>query len=197
MATPCGTTLLLPPVITRHRPAAAGSCATSASMRSVPSSAPRWASTRTTSYPAGSRALAWAREAAASTWYPCPASARRISTRTSSVSSTTRTRGPPGPAARRPFAGSAICGPLADPRGQRRHLGPPLHAELGEQRGHVVLDGLLGQEHPLGDLPVRQPFADQIQDAPLLLGQPGQWVVALGPVAHPGHHPAGGLRIKQ
>ena len=39
-------------------PAAAGSCASIVSMRSVPSSAPRWASTRTTSYPAGSRALA-------------------------------------------------------------------------------------------------------------------------------------------
>src|SRR6185437_8668843 len=28
-------------------------------------------------------------------------------------------------------------------------LGAALHAQLGEQRGHVVLHGLLGQEHPL------------------------------------------------
>src|ERR1700722_1997550 len=33
-------------------------------------------------------------------------------------------------------------------------LGPAFHAELGEQGGHVVLHGLLGQEHPLADLPV-------------------------------------------
>jgi hypothetical protein len=37
-------------------------------------------------------------------------------------------------------------------------LGAALHAQLGEQRGHVILHGLLGQEHPLADLPVGQSF---------------------------------------
>src|SRR5438105_4042042 len=32
-------------------------------------------------------------------------------------------------------------------------LGAAFHAQLGEQRGHVVLHGLFGQEHPLADLP--------------------------------------------
>ena len=32
-----------------------------------------------------------------------------------------------------------------------RSLRPPLHAELGEQAGYVVLDGLLSQEQPLTD----------------------------------------------
>src|SRR6201985_1906069 len=31
-------------------------------------------------------------------------------------------------------------------------LGAALHAQLGEQRGHVVLHRLLGQAHPLADL---------------------------------------------
>src|SRR5512135_3284192 len=40
-------------------------------------------------------------------------------------------------------------------------LGPALHAQLGEQRRHVILHRLLRQEHPLTDLPVRQPLPDQ------------------------------------
>jgi hypothetical protein len=50
-------------------------------------------------------------------------------------------------------------------------LGAAFHAELGEQRGHVVLHGLLGQEHPLADLPVGQALADQLQDPAFLVGQ--------------------------
>src|SRR5579871_516424 len=46
-----------------------------------------------------------------------------------------------------------------------------LHAQLGEQRRHVVLHRLLGQEHPLADLPVGQPLPDQLQDRALLGGQ--------------------------
>src|SRR5664279_850848 len=44
----------------------------------------------------------------------------------------------------------------------QRGLGTPLHTELCQQVGHVVLHGLLGQEDPLGDLAVRQAFADQV-----------------------------------
>jgi hypothetical protein len=49
-------------------------------------------------------------------------------------------------------------------------LGAPFHAELGEERRHVVLDRLLGEEQPLADLPVRQPLADQLQDLKLMGG---------------------------
>src|SRR5690242_15567496 len=55
-------------------------------------------------------------------------------------------------------------------------LGAALHAQLGEQRGHVVLHGFLGQEHPLADLPVGQSLPDQLQDLTLLRGQPRQRV---------------------
>jgi hypothetical protein len=40
-------------------------------------------------------------------------------------------------------------------------LGAALHAELGEQRGHVVLHGLLGQVHPLADLPAGRAAAEE------------------------------------
>src|ERR1700687_1302655 len=53
-------------------------------------------------------------------------------------------------------------------------LGAALHSQLGEQGRHVVLHRLLGQEHPLADLPVGQPLADQLQDLALLGGQAGQ-----------------------
>src|SRR5664280_822630 len=44
----------------------------------------------------------------------------------------------------------------------QRGLGTPLHTELCQQVGHVVLHGLLRQEDLLGDLAVRQAFADQV-----------------------------------
>src|ERR1017187_3617543 len=53
-------------------------------------------------------------------------------------------------------------------------LGAAFHAQLGEQRRHVILHRLLRQEHPLPDLPVRQPLPDQLQDPPLLPAQPRQ-----------------------
>ena len=59
-------------------------------------------------------------------------------------------------------------------RREDRGLGPPLHPELGEQPGHVVLHGLLGQEQTLADLPVGEPLADELQGLALPLGQPHQ-----------------------
>src|SRR5580704_1079232 len=50
-----------------------------------------------------------------------------------------------------------------DPRRVGGSLSAALHAELNEQAGDVILDGLLRQEHPLADLPVGQPFTDQLQ----------------------------------
>ena len=82
--------------------------------------------------------------------------------------------------------------------GQDRGLGPPLHAQLGEQVGHVVLDRLLGQEHPLADLPVGQPLADQTRV------RVRSWSVssasASGPrwrLPHPLQHPRRGPRVEQ
>ena len=43
----------------------------------------------------------------------------------------------------------------------------------GQQVRDVVLHGLLGEEHPLADLAVGQALADEVEDLPLLLGQPG------------------------
>src|ERR1700729_3287139 len=70
--------------------------------------------------------------------------------------------GPPVPLA----AAGGLIDEDAHPVGRRLRAAP--HAELDEQRGHVVLHGLLGQEHPLADLPVGQPFPDQLQDRALL-----------------------------
>jgi signal transduction histidine kinase len=68
-----------------------------------------------------------------------------------------------------------------------RRLGAALHAQLGEQRGDIVLHGLLRQEHPLADLPVGQPLADQLQDLALLRGQPGQRITFRRLMPQPGH----------
>jgi two-component system, NarL family, sensor histidine kinase DevS len=83
-----------------------------------------------------------------------------------------------------------------DPGGVGGGLGPALHAQLGEQGRHVVLDGLLGQEHPRADLPVGQPLSDQLQDRTFLGRQPGQRVAAGRLIPQPGHELAGGLRIQ-
>ena len=95
----------------------------------------------------------------------------------------------------RRVAGVAVL--VEDAGGIGGGLGPALHAQLGEERGNVVLDRLLGEEQALADLPVGQALADQLKDPPLLLGQPGQRVGALRLVAHPLHDPAGRLRVEQ
>src|ERR1022692_3709063 len=79
----------------------------------------------------------------------------------------------------------------------RGRLGTAFHPQLGEQRGDVVLDRLLGEEHLRADLPVRQALPDQLEYPPLLPGQAGQRVGAGRLVAHPPHHPAGRLRVQQ
>src|SRR5579859_4613412 len=58
-----------------------------------------------------------------------------------------------------------------DPRREGGGLGAALHAQLVEQRGHVVLHGLLGEEEVLADLPVGQALADELQDLLLLGGE--------------------------
>src|SRR6266571_1474280 len=73
------------------------------------------------------------------------------------------------------------------PHGEGGRLGAALHAELGQQRRHVVLHRLFRQEHTLRDLPVGQPLADQIQDPLLLLGQRRHRVHADGALPQPGH----------
>src|SRR6202035_4184717 len=65
---------------------------------------------------------------------------------------------------------------LEDPRGVGGGLGAALHAELGEEGGHVVLDRFLGEEEPVADLAVGEPFADQHEDAAFLVGEAAQGV---------------------
>src|SRR5215469_436536 len=81
-------------------------------------------------------------------------------------------------------------------RGVGGRLGAALHAELREQGRDVVLDRLLGEEHPLADLPVGEPLADQLENPPFLRGQPGQRVMLLRLVAQPGHQLAGRSRVE-
>ena len=77
---------------------------------------------------------------------------------------------------------------VEDPGGVGRGLGAALHAELGEQGGDVVLDGLLGEEQPVADLPVGQALADQLEDAAFLVGERRPAGRRGGLVAHPAHH---------
>ena len=49
-----------------------------------------------------------------------------------------------------------------EPGGHHGHLGAPLQIEFREDPGHVVLDGLLGEEHLRGDLAVPHPSSDTI-----------------------------------
>jgi hypothetical protein len=44
---------------------------------------------------------------------------------------------------------------------RHRDLGAALHPKFGKQPGQVILHRLLGQEHPLADLPVGQTLPDQ------------------------------------
>ena len=52
-----------------------------------------------------------------------------------------------------------------------RRLGASLEAELGEQPGDVVLDGLLGQVQLRADLAVRQALRDEVEDLLLAVGE--------------------------
>src|SRR3970040_236737 len=59
-------------------------------------------------------------------------------------------------------------------------LAATAHSHLGEKVRHVVLDCLLGEEHLLGDLAIRHPGGDVLDDGPLLLGELGEKRVILG-----------------
>jgi len=84
------------------------------------------------------------------------------------------------------------------PGSHDRRLGAPLQAEFRQQVGHVVLHRLLGQEHPLADLPVGQAFADQLQHPPLLVGQGRQRIVLPHrALPYPVEHPGGRPRVQQ
>ena len=51
--------------------------------------------------------------------------------------------------------------PLGAVRGR---LGSALHSQLGQQGRHVILHGLLGQEEPFADLPIREAIGDQFEN---------------------------------
>ena len=76
-------------------------------------------------------------------------------------------------------------------------LGTPLHVQFGQQVRHVVLDRLLGQEHVLGDLTVRLPLGDQVEDAALLVGERRPERLLFGPVAQPPQYPVGQRRVEE
>src|SRR4051794_25976006 len=78
--------------------------------------------------------------------------------------------------------------------GQDGGLRAPLEAELGQQVRDVVLDRLLGEEHPLADLPVGQALADQLEHGALLVAQLPQRPGRFGRPAHPVQHRGGGGR---
>src|SRR5688572_17433151 len=63
---------------------------------------------------------------------------------------------------------------IQQPRGEHGGLGTPLQSELCQDAGHVVLHGLLGEEHLLPDLPVGQPLGDVREQLELLLGELGE-----------------------
>src|SRR5690349_14873933 len=96
---------------------------------------------------------------------------------------------------------SRACSPTSPLRGQAsaggslgvlgredRGLRAAGQTQLGEHRGRVVLDGLLGEVHALGDLPVGQALADQVEDPLLLVGELRQLLVHGRPVADPVEH---------
>src|ERR1700683_5376007 len=99
-----------------------------------------------------------------------------------------------------PAGTSVIAGALMlvaeDADGVGGGLSAALHAQLGEQGRHVVLHRLLGQEHPLADLPVGQPFPDELQDLALLGGQAGTRTRLARLVPKPRHQLAGRPRVQ-
>src|SRR4051812_32205617 len=74
-------------------------------------------------------------------------------------------------------ASSSVVTALA--RDEDRCLRAALQAQLGEHRGDVVLDRLLRQIEPNGDLPVGQPFTDELEDVLLVGAQPSEHGVGL------------------
>ena len=72
-----------------------------------------------------------------------------------------------------------------------------VHAELGEQVRHVVLDGLFRQEQRLTDLTVRHTFADEVKNLALLFSQTRDGIVFLVWCAKPFHHALCGHGVKK
>src|SRR5438067_997160 len=69
--------------------------------------------------------------------------------------------------------------------GEHRGFGSPLHPQLREQVGHVVLHRLLGQEEAFTDLAIRKALRDEIENLALLIGEPSEPRILLWTVAHP------------
>src|SRR5271165_5682888 len=95
-----------------------------------------------------------------------------------------RSRIPGEPAAgdRRTISAAGSFGVVVGPGGPVKTccvhggLRPAVESELTQQSRHVVLHRLLAQEHPRGDLLVRQPLGQQSQQLALLVGQVRQRV---------------------
>src|SRR5438445_10571290 len=62
-------------------------------------------------------------------------------------------------------------------------LGARADVELAENRGDMVIDRLLGEDEPLGDLRVAEPLRHQGEHLELACGQPGGVRLGRGPRA--------------
>jgi two-component system, NarL family, sensor histidine kinase DevS len=76
-------------------------------------------------------------------------------------------------------------------------LGAPLHPQLREEVRDVVLDRLLREMDLPGDLPVRKPVGDELEDVALLGSQLGETLVLLRTLAEAFEHRPGDCRIEQ
>ena len=83
------------------------------------------------------------------------------------------------------------CAGIQQLRGQHGGLGTTLQSELRQDAGHVVLHGLLREEHLLPDLPVGQALGDVREQLELLLGELGELWGRARWVADPVQHPRG------
>jgi len=80
---------------------------------------------------------------------------RPSSRRASSLLTGRRRAAPQAPPSLRPLLRWVlVLAPGLEPGGVRRRLAAAAHVQLGQYVRHVVLHRLLGEEHPLGDLPV-------------------------------------------
>ena len=86
---------------------------------------------------------------------------------------------------------------LLEPGRPHRRLGPARHAELGEQVRHVVLHRLLRQEQLVGDLAVRAPLGEEMQDLALLLGERAESLVLGRALTDPAQQRGGHGRVEQ
>ena len=96
---------------------------------------------------------------------------------------------PGRPRTARPAPKSNARSAIVETCGVRSDFRPPPHPKLGEELRNVVLDLLLGQEHALGDLTVRETLPDALKQLPLLRREPAERVGLVVAVTNALQHP--------